>query len=273
MTTLAGTQAAMASLLTRRHALPGSTEAEERAAQIAAGNARLSPAEQLEIYREQFWLRHTSCLVDDFAGLGAILGQAQWERLVEEYLLAHPPRSFSLRDLGDRMPEFVERSTWLPHHELCIDMARIEWCYVEVFDAADVSPLDPSTLAAIPEHEWPRARVQLSPALRLLKVRHPVAALRKAIRNHEHPIALPAGEPKSLVVYRGSDRNLYHQELGEAAFAVLEALRDGQGLVAACERAIATYPDAAAEVEASVGAWFRDWAAHAFVVGVSVSDP
>src|SRR5690606_16668745 len=43
----------------------------------------MSPVERLEIYREQFWLRHTACLLEDYPALSALLGQADWERLVE----------------------------------------------------------------------------------------------------------------------------------------------------------------------------------------------
>ena len=110
MSAVAALQAELAELLQRRRAIDTDAAASEQAAQIAAGNDRLSPAEQIEIYREQFWLRHTSCLLDDFEGLSGILEQSAWERLVEEYLAAHPPTSFSLRDLGDRMPTFVERA-------------------------------------------------------------------------------------------------------------------------------------------------------------------
>jgi hypothetical protein len=80
------------------------------------------------------------------------------------------------------MPDFVEGSSWLPRHDLCVDMTRVEWAYIEVFDAADAAPLDPEKLALIPERAWESARLVLNPALRLLRVRYPVAALRREIR-------------------------------------------------------------------------------------------
>jgi len=260
----------MAQMLRHRRALTGDPTMAETAARVATGNDRLSAAEQVEIYREQFWLRHTSCLVDDFAGLGGVLGQADWERLVEEYLEDNPPLSFNLRDLGDRLPAFVEAATWLPQHELCVDMARVEWCYVEVFDAADAAPLDPAALATIPEEKWPSAVLTLSPALRLLRVRYPVARLRKNIRDGSAAPATIEREAQNLVIYRGADLNLYHQTLSNAAFAVLEQLRDGLALVPACERAAESNPSFATEIESNVGAWFQDWAARAWIVGVTL---
>src|SRR6202034_3242477 len=34
--------------------------------ELIAGNSRLSPVAQLEVYREQFWMRHVDALAEDF---------------------------------------------------------------------------------------------------------------------------------------------------------------------------------------------------------------
>jgi hypothetical protein len=144
------------------------------------GNDRLSPVEQLEIYREQYWLRHTSSLVEDFPGLGGILGQADWERLCEQYLLEVKPVSYTLRDLGQRLPEVIARSGWLPHRQLCLDMARLELAYIDVFDAPDSPVLVPERLAAVGEADLGHARLVVAPCVRLLEVGFKVADLRRA---------------------------------------------------------------------------------------------
>ncbi len=262
----------MASALRRRSAVEKDAELTTEARARLTGNERVPPEEQLEIYREQFWLRHTSSLLEDFEGLAGVIGQRQWERLVEGYLEAHPPASFTLRDLGSRMPEYVEQQTWLSHYSLCVDMARVEWCYVEVFDAADSAPLDPAALAAIPEDAWPGARLELAPALRMLRVGYPVAALRRELRTNtgNDSVPIPEREPQNLVVYRAKNRNMYHQVLSDAAYALLSALKDGMALVPACERALAINPKAESTLEASVGEWFRDWTERGFVARVVV---
>lgn len=271
MSSLAELQAELAGLWQRRRALDTDPTVQEQAARIASGNDRLSPAEQIEVYREQFWLRHTASLVEDFEGLGGILGQKDWERLIEDYLATHPPRSFNLRDLGELLPAFVERSTWLPHHALCFDMARVEWAYIEVFDAADAPPLDPARLGTIPESAWETARIVLAPSLRLSSVGYPVARLRRDIRNKE-TVTLPAPEPENLVIYRDGARNLRHQPVSRGAFCLLEELARGTPLVAACQTAMSRVPEEAPAIEQSIGAWFQDFAARAWVVDVIVSE-
>jgi hypothetical protein len=253
-------QAWLAELFRRRRALTADSTLAPLAAERITGNDRLLPAEQLEIYREQFWLRHTASLVEDFPGLGGILGQRDWERLLEEYLDAHPPRDFSLRELGKELPGFVARQSWIEQRELCTDMARLEWAYIEAFDAADTTPLDAAELASIPEDAWERVQIELAPSLRLLELGYPVADLRRELRRSTGAVAIPNPDPRWLVVYRNPERELYDRSVTRGSFALLRALASGTPLVAACERAIGEVTDLAGEIESSVGAWFQHWA-------------
>jgi hypothetical protein len=263
----------MAGLLRRRTALPKDEALVELAARRVAGSPTVSPVEQLEIYREQFWLRHTASLLEDFPGLSGILGQEDWERLSEGYLAEAAPTSWSLRDLGKALPAYVERARWLPHHELCVDMARLEWAYVELFDAADAPPLDAAKLAAVPEEAWATARIVLAPAVALLRVAYPVGELRRKLRESsgtDDAVPIPERQPAALVLYRGADLRLYNARVGGAAFAVLEELARGVPLVPACERAAERVPGGAAEIEEHTGEWFLDWGRRGWVVDVEI---
>ncbi len=232
-----------------------------------SGNDRLSPVEQLEIYREQFWLRHTSSLLEDFPGLGGILGQDDWEKLAEQYLREVTPDSYTLRDLGARLPEVIERASWLPHQALCLDMARLELAYIEVFDALDTPPLAPERLAAIPEETFAEARLVIAPSVRLVSVRYPVADLRRRLRaESDEAVAIPDENPQRLVVYR-RDLRLWDMPLTQVAFTFLAGLAAGKPLGAAAELA-ANGPEAEAELGASIGAWFQEWTAKGLVSDV-----
>jgi hypothetical protein len=264
------TQEWMADLVRRPRALPTDALVSEAARIHVAGNDRLTASQQLEIYREQFWLRHTASLLEDFPGLSGILGQKIWEELVESYLGAVAPASWSLRNLGYRLPAHVELATWLPHPELCTDMARLEWAYVELFDAPDVPSLDPARLAAVPDAAWDTAELVLSPAMAVLRVAYSVEDLRRAFEEQRTDGAalLPDRAPRNLVLYRGADRNLYHSVISDAARELLVALGEGLPLGRACERAAERIPREAAELERDVGEWFSDFARRGWVVNV-----
>lgn len=262
-------QEQLAGALRERGALPDDATWRAFADQHLCGSSRLSPVEQLEIYREQFWLRHTSSLVEDFPGLGGILGQADWEKLVELYLSQVAPQSYTLRDLGARLPEVIEAADWLPHQALCLDMARLELGYIEVFDAEDLPPLAPDRLATIPEDSLADARLVIAPWVRLLTLRYPVADLRRRLRafaDRDEPVTIPEASPQQLVVYR-RDLRLWDMPLSSVAHGFMSGLAAGQSLGAAAEHA-AQGPSAEAELSGNIGAWLAEWTAKGLITDV-----
>jgi hypothetical protein len=266
-------QAFMTDALRRHRDLTADPELLPTAERLVTATAHFSSSRHLEIYREQFWLRHTAALLEDFPGVAGILGQDEWERLIESYLLAHPPRSYSLRDLGENLPEFVEKAGFLGERALVADMARLEWAHVELFDAPDPPRLDPAALRGLDEQGFASSRLGLSPALRLLRVSYPVIALRnRLLRATDAQIALPDPEPAALVLYRRG-LSLVHHRLRPAPFALLEALARGVSLNEACEVACAVDADATREVESEVSSWFADWVARGFIVRIDRGAP
>lgn len=273
MSELTRLQLEFAAFLRHKRALDKNAPACAWAARCLTGSASLSPVQQLELYREQFWLRHTSSLVEDFPGLSGILGQQLWERLVEGYLERHPPEHFSLRDLGARLPAYVSEQTWLERHELCQDMAALEWAYVECFDAPDAEPLHAAELQRIAPEAWARATCVLHPALRLLRVRYPVPELRRALRraaNEGGTVAYPEKEPVNLVVHR-RQLSLEASSVSAGAFALLEQFSRGVLLFEAVDGIVA----GGHVTEPELGAWLtpvlRDFAANGWVTRVDLS--
>lgn len=239
------------------------------AAERLLPSARLTPVERLEIYREQFWLRHTGALATDFPALRALLGRAAWESLSEEYLLRHPPRSPSLRDLGLHLPAHVAATEELPDGPVAAALSTLEWAIVEAFDAADAPALDAARLAAIPAEDWPGLRVRLAPAVRLLELARPVAALREALLAGGAATA-PLGPPgpEWLAVHRTPSLDVEVLPLSAPAHALLVALGAGAPLGEAALAAAALGDAAAAELEAHAARWFREFGLRGIVVGV-----
>jgi hypothetical protein len=263
-------QAFFAEQVQKQRALPKDAALAAQANAIVSAHGRLSPVERLEIYRVQFWLRHTASLVEDFPGVSGILGQAAWQPLVEGYLAAHPPESFTLRQLGLNFPQYIASQRALPQHALCTDMARLELAYLEIFDAADAAPLNADSLAGIPESVWESARIELHPALRVLQLDYPVATLRKQLLQAQfgaEKVLMPAREPQCLLLFR-HDLSMIDEQIEPGAFALLQALTRCVPLVEACEQAQTESPEQAAGIAENAGRWFQVWTARGFITGV-----
>src|SRR5271168_2847018 len=76
-------------------------------AEFIKPNARLTSVERLEIYSRSYWFRVLDSLADDFPGLRAVLGKVAFNRLSRAYLTDCPSRSFTLRNLGARLEEWL----------------------------------------------------------------------------------------------------------------------------------------------------------------------
>jgi hypothetical protein len=239
---------------------------------FVTGNDRLSAAEQVDIYRRQFWLRHRGVMEEDFPGLLHLFGEDGFDGFCGAYLAAHPPRSQSYRDMVRDVVRFAEHYQGFSSPEarvIAVDMARYELALLDVFVGPDAPPLDPAKLEGMPEDAWERARIVLHPSLARLSLSYPVHRLRKAWKGGEAALVPQIPAPVHLALYRAKDLAPHFEELSPEAFALLDALSAGEPLVPACERvAEGLSPEAQEALGESVGAWFQQWAALGFVIDV-----
>jgi hypothetical protein len=255
--------------LRRERPVPEDAALAARCAEHVTGNDRLSPAEQVDIYRRQFWMRHVDSLIEDYPGLQAVLGEDAFEAFCRAYLAACPPRSFTLRDLGDRIVAFAERYEGFPEGRarLARDLVLYENAFVDLFDGADPPPLDPVKVREMPEDGWSTARIVLHPLARRMRLEYPVHDIRTAVKEGAAP-AIPAPRQVHLLLHR-KELIIRTHELDPLAYALLDALARGVPLVPACE-ALATGLDdaAAAGLGDKVRGWFAHWTSSGLIVDI-----
>jgi len=242
--------------------------------EIAAGfikpNDRLSSLERIEIYNRQYWFRLIDCLYDDFPGLHAVMGQRRFSKFLRAYLAKYPSRSFTLRNLGSRLPQMlIDEPEWCgPRVAMAQDMAAFEWAQVIAFDSESRPPLGVDDfLGADPN----KMRLGLQPYVTLLDLRYPLdefsLALKRRINRsatsnsaeenqYERPVSrvrLPRPERIFVAVHR-LNNSIYYKRLEAGAFALLESLRSGKTLTKAVTSA------GKSDLQL-LQQWFAQWAA------------
>jgi Putative DNA-binding domain len=220
--------------------------------QLIAPNARLSSRERLEIYHDQYWARILSSFTEDFEGLRAVLGERKFQTVARAYLTACPSTSFTLRNLGSLLEPWAEANERMfsPFSRLALDMIRLEWAHIDVFDSPSKPPLDS-----------PEVPLALQPYIRLLTVHHAVDDLlleARAIAGELPPrkrIAQYASQTRivHLVVHRW-DNSVYYKTIEPEAHGLLTAIASRQSL----HDAVASLPDNL-QFE-TVQQWFTEWA-------------
>jgi hypothetical protein len=116
-----------------------------------APNSCLTAFERLEIYNRQYWFRLLGALAEDFPALNAVVGDSAFRALSVAYLNSQPSRSYTLRNLGSKLVEWLALNPAFTgrRHRLALDVARIEWAFVEAFDSADRTPLSLDQIAKL----------------------------------------------------------------------------------------------------------------------------
>jgi Putative DNA-binding domain len=252
----------------------GRTAATEAEA-IIAPNDRLTSAERLEIYAKSYWYRILDSLYDDFPGLRAILGVRAFDKLSRAYLAELPSESFTLRDLGSRLPEWLTRH---PEHAgknptLALDMVRLEWAHVVAFDGPAEKVLGPEDLLEL----TPQMTFRVQPYITLLALQYPVEDLRlqvselaeghgeasNAVLRHRERRAVRRFSLKREDVYvavsRASDVVCYRR-MDEDEFRLLDSLRGAKPVGEAIDSVFGDSDLPLEELRAKIEEWFRTWA-------------
>ena len=246
------------------------------AAEFITPNRRLTSLERLEIYSRSYWYRALDSLFDDFPGLRAVLGQQSFHRLSRAYLAECPSRSFTLRNLGDRLAGWLQRNPKYGgrRHALALDMVRLEWAHIEAFDSAAEKVLGPEDLIEL----GPDLRAGLQPYIRLLEFEYPVDRLliqvNRASEEHEEAsnaflkqkhsgparrVIRLKPERTHLAVHR-IDSVVYYRRLAAEEFRILNALREGQPVERAIQYGFENSTASLDEQPPMLETWFTAWA-------------
>ncbi|MBB5343267.1 HvfC/BufC N-terminal domain-containing protein [Tunturibacter empetritectus] len=250
----------------------------ELASSYIKPNDRLSSFDRLEIYNRQYWFRVIGAVSEDFPAVGAVLGAKKFDSMVLAYLRENPSTSFTLRNLGSKLPKWLEsHPEFSPRrHALLLDVARLEWAYVEAFDGADLAPLTAADFGDL----GAASPLFLQPHLQLLDLRYPVDELVLAVHRQTAPsdimsnavterkqakrTRLPAMRRSQihLAVHR-YENSVYYRRIDPEAYRLLFALQSGNLLGQALEAAFSGSSLSAEEQAAKIQECF----AHAAELG------
>jgi hypothetical protein len=188
--------------------------------------------ERLDVYANMYFFRLRDVLAEDFAAVHAAVGPERFHNLATDYLLACPPRDPSIRNVGDRLPDFLEHHALSASRPWLADLARFEWARISVFDAADPRLLDRAALAQLRPEAWATLPIRRIAASRRLELRFPAPAQRAALLAGEPPPTEP--EETSLVVWRRGFL-VHHRSIVDAAErAALDRAGEGVSFAEVC---------------------------------------
>jgi hypothetical protein len=243
--------------------------------EFIAPNSRLTAFERLEIYNRQYWFRLQTAFHEDFPALRAVVGPNRFQALMNAYLAAHPSRSFTLRNLGSKLAEWLTQNPQYAGRrvKLALDVVRVEWACIEAFDNAEFAPLSVEEISAL----GPNPQLALQPHVQLLALDYPAddlvldmhqrqrresseAGTRPDTSEEEDFTPLSLSKRSTWLAIHRADNSLYYKRLSQPEYRTLSALRSGLALAQALEGAFIGYRLTVSSQILEVQHWFASWA-------------
>lgn len=195
----------------------------------------------LDVYRDGYVLRLIEVLANDYPGVMAMAGPADFDYMARAYIAAHPSRHASVRWFGTDLAGFLASTPPFNGSPAVAEMAHFERALGDAFDSPDARPITADTLMALPPAAWETLSFSAIPSLSVLSLAFDVP---RAWQRREQPEpgnleAARAERPTSWVIWRPKfTSNFRSLEADEAV--VLAALVQGHPFPELCKRLIAS---------------------------------
>jgi hypothetical protein len=140
--------------------------------------------ERLSVYANMYFFRLRDLLADDFPTLQMLIGADRFHNLVTDYLYAFPPCTPSVRDIGQKLADFVAAGHAMTDDWPCASaIARLEWARADAIDRACDPRLELEQLRQLAPEQWATLRLSLRSATTLLALSHAVLPLWRAVED------------------------------------------------------------------------------------------
>jgi hypothetical protein len=148
---------------------------------MIASDKRVSALDRLDIYATMYFVRLRDVLREDYPKVRACIGDDAFDELASAYLRAFPPTRASARDVGQRLPGFIEASRWGLARAGLSELALLERALVEVFDGPDSRVLELGRLRGMSPDDLVTLPLAVIPSQVVLRMDHDVDRAWQAI--------------------------------------------------------------------------------------------
>jgi hypothetical protein len=223
---------------------------------------RQSAAERLSVYQHAYSARLLDVLRELFPCTRFAAGDDAFDTLAVGYLRRHPPHSYTLARLADRLVDYLHqtRPTDGEWGLLIVELARLEQAIDRIFDGPGPEHL-PSFRP--PDEGGGQLRLHFVPGFELHVFRNPVSTYYTDWKAGREP-QWPRPRDQFVALLR-RDYIVRRYELTRPQFELLSALFDGRTLEEALDVLAHTSPATTMdELAAQVREWFARWGAEQF---------
>lgn len=240
-------------------ARPESTERGSLEAAILPSRQQ-SPEERLAVYRHAYLARLLEVLRELFPCTRFAVGDELFDQFAAGYLQSHPPQSYTLARLADKLPEYLDATRPVDWGSFVVELARLEQAIDRIFDGPGPEGLPPFV---VPENACESLQLSLVPGLELHAFSHPVSTYYTDWKASRQP-PWPSRQEQYIAVFR-RDYVVRRFDLTATQHELLLMISRGQSLGEALAGITEDVdPAAGGQFADEVQRWFTLWSANGF---------
>ena len=148
---------------------------------VLRGDERLDAVERLDIYANMYFYRLLDILRADYEAVLAAVGDTAFHNLVTDYLIVCPSQHPSVRNVGQRLPQFLDGHALGIERPWLGELARLERARLEVFDGPDAETLVLDELRTLAPEAFVTLKLPLIPNRIRVEATHAVDDFWRAI--------------------------------------------------------------------------------------------
>lgn len=169
--------------------------------QVSGPNCKLAD-KRYNVYRNNITVSLIEALAATFPATRRITGADFFRALARSHIRASPPTSPLLFEYGRDFAEFIERYEYARPMPWLAEVARIERAWLDAYHAADVPPLSPQDLAAVPPERLGEIVLVRHPATHITRSPYPAVSIFAANRSNGPVGPIEATGPEAALVTR-----------------------------------------------------------------------
>lgn len=226
----------------------------------------LAPFQRIEIYNQQYWWRLLTIMQENFPVLTRIFGYSDFNNLLAEpFLLAYPPNHWSLNNLGDYFPEWIQKNYHDKDKRFVYESACLDLAFNLSFVEKELAPINFIEATQEGAEGLLTQKIRLQPHLFILEFKYSLPQFREAILKHppEHWVDHDFPELKKgkrvFVVFRSKEMNVVWKEISYGAFFLLKQFEKGSSIENVCSWLENQEGPLLEEAKENLHFWFQEW--------------
>lgn len=247
----------------------------EEAKQFIVPSPTMQPYQRIELYNQQYWWRLLNVLHNIYPLVTRLFGHYLFnQQIAIPFLQKYPPATWSLNEIGNELPKWIEDEYNEKDKQLVLDSARVDLAFNKAFVALQEPPLEMTNLPVPGDiTSLLDKKLFLQPHITLFNLDYELFEFRKKFVkeggdywiHHNFP-KLEKKKKYHFILFRTHKNNLSWDEISEGEYFLLSQFQQGKSIDEACDLLEKAGKEIFQSAFKNLHKWFQEWVIRRWLV-------